>query len=231
MIVRSDICKDLLQKRYVMGELTKEKLFQYRSYAKKKRAELWELGYEGDDLERKIRYYCGSWLRNKKPSRMQASNKRRRNSATHKTKAKASKYKRQNDSLWGYTEAIWNDYGFADMRRKHPRKVEAKTREQLYEWMVQQLTKQNNRSAYRNERGIYPRMTRIRDGNLSKSENFKNATNISIDQVLPGKGYRFNNMVLCQRQQNKQKNATHTLLTEDVLKHQRKVEKKLRRKK
>lgn len=231
MIVKNDMCKDLLQRRLDMGVLTPEILTKYRTYSRKKKADLWSQGLSGDELERKLRYYCASWLRDKKPSRMYKSNKRRRNCPVHKAKQKESRYKRQNESLWGYTEAIWNDYGFADMRRKQPRKVEPKSREELYDWLCKQLKKQNFRSAYRNERGVYPKMTRIRDGNLSKADNFLYCTNISIDQVLPSKGYRYNNMVLCQRQQNKQKNATHPFLTEDVLKAQRKAQKIRRRKK
>ena len=226
---KNDICWDLLTKRKYMGELNAEKLTKYRVYARKKKAQLFAEGYVDDEHERRLRYYCGSWLCNTKPSRMKLSNKRRRNCPVHKSTAKVSRYKRRNSSLWGYTEAMWNDYAFADMRRKNPRRVMWKNRQKLYEWIAKQLKIQNNRSAYRNERGVYPRMTRIKDGNLTPKENFLNKTNLSIDRVNPSIGYMKHNVVLCQRKQNKDKNAIHLYQTEDVVKLQRKVKKKFSR--
>jgi len=164
-------------------------------------------------------------LRDKKPSRMDKSNKRRRNCPIHKNKAKESKYKRMNLNLWGFTESMWNDYAFADMRRKNPRRVMWKTRKELYHWLVKQLKKQNHRSAHRNERGIYPKMTRIRDGNLTPKENFNIKTNLSIDRIFNKYGYVEGNMRLVQRQQNKDKNAIHYYQAEDVIKDMRKAKK------
>ena len=228
-IRKNDICWDLLTKRKHMGELNAEKLTKYRVYARKKKAQLFEEGYENDEHEYWLRHYCGSWLRDKKPSRMGASNKRRRNCPIHKATAKASRYKRRNGSLWGFTEAMWNDYAFADKRRKNPRRVMWKIREELYEWLMKQLDIQNKRSAYRNKLGVYPKMTRIKDGDLTPQENFLNKTNLSIDRILPHLGYVKGNMVLCQRQQNKDKNAIHLYQTEDTVKLQRKATKRFSR--
>ena len=221
----NDICKDLLMKRKKMGELDANILTKYRRYAKKKKAQLFAEGYIDDDHEYWIRHYCGAWLRNKKPSRMDKSNKRRRNCPIYKKKAKISKYKKMNASLWGFTHMMWNHYAIADMKRKNPRRVMWKTRKELYLWLVKQLKKQGGRSAYRNRNGIYPYMTRIRNGNLTPKENFFNKTNLSIDRILSDKGYLEGNMVLCQRQQNKDKSAIHLYQTEDVVKLQRKATK------
>ena len=169
---QNDICKDLLMKRKKMGELNAEILTKYRRYARDKKAQLFAEGYVDDDHEYWLRYYCASWLRDKKPSRMDKSNKRRRNSLVHKKKAKISKYKRMNLNLWGFTESMWNDYSFSDMRRKNLRRVMWKTRKELYHWLVKQLKKQGGRSAHRNRNGIYPKMTMIRDGNLTPKQNF-----------------------------------------------------------
>ena len=106
-----------------------------------------------------------------------------------------------------------------------------KTRKELYVWLSKQLKIQNNRSAHRNERGIYPKMTMKRDGNLTPKENFAIKTNLSIDRILPKKGYIEGNMVLVQRQQNKDKNAIHLFQTEDVVKLQRKATKFFAKKK
>ena len=130
-----------------------------------------------------------------------------------------------NASLWGFTHMMWNHYAIADMKRKNPRRVMWKTRKELYLWLVKQLKKQGGRSAYRNRNGIYPYMTRIRNGNLTPKENFFNKTNLSIDRILSDKGYLEGNMVLCQRQQNRDKNAIHLYQTEDVVKLQRKATK------
>tara|TARA_R100001163_G_scaffold58347_1_gene46625 strand:+ start:61 stop:774 length:714 start_codon:yes stop_codon:yes gene_type:complete len=225
-IVRNnDICKDLLLRREKMGLLTPEILTKYRRYARNKKAQLFEEGYVGDEHEYWLRHYCSAWLRDKKPSRMDKSNKRRRNCPIHKNKAKESKYKRMNLNLWGFTESMWNDYAFADMRRKNPRRVMWKTRKELYHWLVKQLEKQNHRSAHRNERGIYPKMTRIRDGNLTPKENFNIKTNLSIDRIFNKYGYVEGNMRLVQRQQNKDKNAIHYYQAEDVIKDMRKAKK------
>ena len=221
----NDICKDLLMKRKKMGELDANILTKFRIYAKKKKAKLFAEGYVDDDHEYWIRHYCGAWLRNKKPSRMDKSNKRRRNCPIYKKKAKISKYKKMNASLWGFTHMMWNHYAIADMKRKNPRRVMWKTRKELYLWLVKQLKKQGGRSAYRNRNGIYPYMTRIRNGNLTPKENFFNKTNLSIDRILSDKGYLEGNMVLCQRQQNRDKNAIHLYQTEDVVKLQRKATK------
>ena len=120
---------------------------------------------------------------------------------------------------------MWNDYAFSDKKRKNPRQVMWKNRKELYIWLMAMLRKQNYRSAYRNEKGIYPKLTRVKDGNLTPKENFLNKTNLSIDRILPKKGYVEGNMVLCQRQQNKDKNAIHLYQTEDVVKLQRKATK------
>jgi hypothetical protein len=104
-----------------------------------------------------------------------------------------------------------------------------KTRKELYHWLINQLKKQGGRSAYRNKRGVYPKMTMIRDGNLTPKENFLIDTNLSIDRILPDKFYIEGNMVLCQRQQNKDKNAIHLYQTEDVVKLQRKATKQFSR--
>jgi len=225
LVRRNDICKDLLLKREKMGELTPEIITKYRRYARNKKAQLFEEGYVGDEHEYWLRYYCAGWLRDKKPSRMDKSNKRRRNCPIHKKKAKKSKYKRMNLSLWGFTESMWNNYAFADMRRKNPRRVMWKTRKELYLWLVKQLKKQGHRSAHSNERNIYPKMTRIRDGNLTPKENFNIKTNLSIDRILNNRGYVEGNMKLVQRQQNKDKNALHYYQAEDVIKHMRKARK------
>ena len=156
---------------------------------------------------------------------MDKCNKRRRNSLVHKKKAKISKYKRMNLNLWGFTESMWNDYAFADMRRKNPRRVMWKTRKKLYHWLVKQLKIQGGRSAHRNRNGIYPKMTKIRDGNLTSKQNFNIKTNLSVDRILNNKWYVEGNMVLVQRQQNKDKNAIHLYQTEDVVKLQRKATK------
>ena len=222
---QNDICKDLLMKRKKMGELNAEILTKYRRYARDKKAQLFAEGYVDDDHEYWLRYYCASWLRDKKPSRMDKSNKRRRNSLVHKKKAKISKYKRMNLNLWGFTESMWNDYSFSDMRRKNLRRVMWKTRKELYHWLVKQLKKQGGRSAHRNRNGIYPKMTMIRDGNLTPKQNFLIQTNLSIDRILNNKWYVEGNMVLCQRQQNKDKSAIHLYQTEDVVKLQRKATK------
>jgi hypothetical protein len=222
---QNDICKDLLMKRKKMGELNAEILTKYRRYARDKKAQLFAEGYVDDDHEYWLRYYCASWLRDKKPSRMDKSNKRRRNSLVHKKKAKISKYKRMNLNLWGFTESMWNDYAFADMRRKNPRRVMWKTRKELYHWLVKQLKIQGGRSAHRNRNGIYPKMTKIRDGNLTSKQNFNIKTNLSVDRILNNKWYVEGNMVLVQRQQNKDKNAIHLYQTEDVVKLQRKATK------
>ena len=222
---QNDICKDLLMKRKKMGELNAEILTKYRRYARDKKAQLFAEGYVDDDHEYWLRYYCASWLRDKKPSRMDKSNKRRRNSLVHKKKAKISKYKRMNLNLWGFTESMWNDYAFADMRRKNPRRVMWKTRKKLYHWLVKQLKIQGGRSAHRNRNGIYPKMTKIRDGNLTSKQNFNIKTNLSVDRILNNKWYVEGNMVLVQRQQNKDKNAIHLYQTEDVVKLQRKATK------
>ena len=222
---QNDICKDLLMKRKKMGELNAEILTKFRRYAKNKKAQLFAEGYVDDDHEYWLRYYCASWLRDKKPSRMDKSNKRRRNSLVHKKKAKISKYKRMNLNLWGFTESMWNDYSFSDMRRKNLRRVMWKTRKELYHWLVKQLKKQGGRSAHRNRNGIYPKMTMIRDGNLTPKQNFLIQTNLSIDRILNNKWYVEGNMVLVQRQQNKDKNAIHLYQTEDVVKLQRKATK------
>lgn len=221
----NDICKDLLMKRKKMGELNAEILTKYRRYAKNKKAQLFAEGYVDDEHEYWLRYYCATWLRDKKPSRMDKSNKRRRNCPEHKKKAKVAKYKRMNLNLWGFTESMWNDYAFADMRRKNPRRVMWKTRKELYHWLVKQLKKQRGRSAHRNRNGIYPKMTMIRDGNLTPKQNFAIKTNLSIDRILNNKWYVDGNMVLVQRQQNKDKNAIHLYQTEDVVKLQRKATK------
>jgi len=226
---QNDICKDLLMKRKKMGELDAETLTKFRRYARNKKAQLFVEGYVDDEHEYWLRHYCASWLRDKKPSRMDKSNKRRRNCPTHKKKAKVAKYKRMNLNTWGFTESMWNNYAFADMRRKYPRRVMWKTRKELYHWLIKQLKKQGGRSAYRNKRGVYPKMTMIRDGNLTPKENFLIDTNLSIDRILPDKFYIEGNMVLCQRQQNKDKNAIHLLQTEDVVKLQRKATKYLSR--
>ena len=68
-------------------------------------------------------------------------------------------------------------------------------------------------------------MTRIRSGNLTPKENFAIKTNLSIDRILTHRGYVEGNMVLVQRQQNKDKNAIHLYQTEDVVKLQRKATK------
>ena len=224
-IRNNDICKDLLMKRKKMGELNAEILTKYRRYARNKKAQLFVEGYVDDDHEYWLRYYCAAWLRDKKPSRMDKSNKRRRNSLVHKKKAKISKYKRMNLNLWGFTESMWNDYSFSDMRRKNLRRVMWKTRKELYHWLVKQLKKQGGRSAHRNRNGIYPKMTMIRDGNLTPKQNFLIQTNLSIDRILNNKWYVEGNMVLVQRQQNKDKNAIHLYQTEDVVKLQRKATK------
>jgi len=224
-IRQNDICKDLLMKRKKMGELNAEILTKYRRYARNKKAQLFAEGYVDDDHEYWLRYYCATWLRDKKPSRMDKSNKRRRNCPVHKAKAKESKYKRMNLNLWGFTEAMWNDYSFADMRRKNPRRVMWKTRKELYHWLVKQLKIQGGRSAHRNRNGIYPKMTMIRNGNLTPKQNFLIQTNLSIDRILNNKWYVEGNMVLVQRQQNKDKNAIHLYQTEDVVKLQRKATK------
>tara|TARA_R100000963_G_C4603337_1_gene76271 strand:- start:33 stop:734 length:702 start_codon:yes stop_codon:yes gene_type:complete len=229
-IRKNDICRDLLIKRKHMGELNAERLTKFRIYAKKKKAQLFEEGYENDDHEYWLRHYCRSWLCDKKPSRIKASNKYRRNCSAHKKKAKASKYKRMNLNTWGFTEAMWNNFALADMRRKHPRRVMWKTRKELYEWIVKQLKIQNNRSAYRNKRGVYPKMTMIRDGNLTPNQNFLIKPNLSIDRILPHQHYVKGNVVLCQRQQNKDKNAIHLYQAEDVVKLQRKATKTFARK-
>ena len=225
IVRRNDICKDKLIKRENMGELTPEILTKYRRYARDTKAKLFAKGLEGDEHEAELNRLCGAWLRDKKPSRMDKSNKRRRNSSVHKAKAKESKYKRMNLNLWGFTEAMWNDYAFADMRRKNPRRVMWKTRKELYHWLVKQLKKQNYRSAHRNERKIYPKMTRIRDGNLTPEENFAIKTNLSIDRIFNQYGYIEGNMRLVQRQQNKDKNAIHYYQAEDVIKDMRKAKK------
>jgi hypothetical protein len=230
-IRNNDINKDLLIKRFDMGELTQEILTKYRSYSKNKKAQLFEMGFSGDELEKKLRYYCASWLRDKKPTRMSASNKRRRNCPKHKATAKASKYARRNGSLWGFSEAMWNDYAFADLRRTNPKKVMWKNRQAFYDWLVATLEEQNGRSAMRNQRGVYPKMTRKKDGNLSREENFKNATNISVDRILPHLGYVKNNVCLIQRQQNKDKNAIHLYQAEDTVRLQRKAKKKMSKRK
>ena len=209
IVKRNDICRDLLLKREKMGLLTPEILTKYRRYARNKKAQLFEEGYVGDEHEYWLRHYCSAWLRDKKPSRMDKSNK----------------YKRMNLSLWGFTESMWNNYAFADMKKENPRRVMWKNRKELYHWLVKQLKIQNNRSAHRNERGIYPYMTRIRNGNLTPKQNFAIKTNLSIDRILPKKGYIEGNMVLVQRQQNKDKNAIHLYQTEDVVKLQRKATK------
>ena len=214
-----------------MGELNAETLTKYRRYARNKKAQLFAEGLVDDEHEYWLRYYCASWLRDKKPSRMDKSNKRRRNCPIHKKKAKESKYKRMNLSFWGFTESMWNDYAFADMRRKNPRRVMWKTRRELYHWLVKQLKKQGGRSAHRNRNGIYPYMTRIRDGNLTPKQNFTIKTNLSIDRILNNKWYVEGNMVLVQRQQNKDKNAIHLYQTEDVVKLQRKATKFFAKKK
>ena len=225
IVKRNDICRDLLLKREKMGLLTPEILTKYRRYARNKKAQLFEEGYVDDEHEYWLRHYCASWLRDKKPSRMDKSNKRRRNCPIHKKKAKVAKYKRMNLSLWGFTESMWNNYAFADMKKENPRQVMWKNRKELYHWLVKQLKIQNNRSAHRNERGIYPKMTMKRDGNLTPKQNFAIKTNLSIDRILPSKGYIEGNMVLVQRQQNKDKNAIHLFQTEDVVKLQRKATK------
>ncbi len=225
IVKRNDICKDKLIKRENMGELTPEILTKFRRYARDKKAELFAKGLEGDEHEKELNRLCGAWLRDKKPSRMDKSNKRRRNCPVHKKKAKKSKYKRMNLNLWGFTESMWNDYAFADMRRKNPRRVMWKNRKELYHWLVKQLKKQGGRSAHRNERGIYPKMTMKRDGNLTPKQNFAIKTNLSIDRTLNKYGYVEGNMVLVQRQQNKDKNAIHLHQTEDVVKLQRKATK------
>jgi len=225
IVKRNDICRDLLLKREKMGLLTPEILTKYRRYARNKKAQLFEEGYVDDEHEYWLRHYCASWLRDKKPSRMDKSNKRRRNCPIHKKKAKVAKYKRMNLSLWGFTESMWNNYAFADMKKENPRQVMWKNRKELYHWLVKQLKIQNNRSAHRNERGIYPYMTRIRNGNLTPKQNFAIKTNLSIDRILPNKGYIEGNMALVQRQQNKDKNAIHLFQTEDVVKLQRKATK------
>ena len=224
-IRKNDICNDLLMKRKKMGELNAEILTKYRRYARDKKAQLFEEGYVDDEHEYWLRHYCASWLRDKKPSRMDKSNKRRRNCPIHKKKAKESKYERMNLNLWGFTESMWNNYGFADMRRKNPRRVMWKTRKELYVWLSKQLEKQGGRSAHSNRKGIYPKMTMIRDGNLTPKENYNIKTNLSIDRTLNEYGYVEGNMVLVQRQQNKDKNAIHLYQTEDVVKLQRKARK------
>ena len=225
-IVRNnDICKDKLIKRENMGELTPGILTKYRRYARDTKARLFAEGLVGDKHEKELNRLCGAWLRDKKPSRMDKSNKRRRNCPVHKAKAKESKYKRMNLNLWGFTEAMWNDYAFSDMRRKNPRQVMWKNRKELYHWIVKQLKKQGHRSAHSNERNIYPKMTRIRDGNLTPKENFNIKTNLSIDRILNNRGYVEGNMKLVQRQQNKDKNALHYYQAEDVIKHMRKARK------
>ncbi len=208
-----------------MGELNAEILTKYRRYARNKKAQLFAEGYVDDEHEYWLRYYCGAWLRNKKPSRVDKQNKHRRNCPKFKKKAKISKYKKMNSSLWGFTYMMWNHYAIADMKRKNPRRVMWKTRKELYLWLVKQLKKQGGRSAHRNERGIYPYMTRIRSGNLTPKENFAIKTNLSIDRILTHRGYVEGNMVLVQRQQNKDKNAIHLYQTEDVVKLQRKATK------
>ena len=208
-----------------MGELNAEILTKYRRYARNKKAQLFAEGYVDDDHEYWLRYYCATWLRDKKPSRMDKSNKRRRNCPIYKKKAKISKYKNMNASLWGFTESMWNDYAIADMRRKNPRRVLWKTRKELYHWLVKQLKIQGGRSAHRNRNGIYPKMTMIRNGNLTPKQNFLIQTNLSIDRILNNKWYVEGNMVLVQRQQNKDKNAIHLYQTEDVVKLQRKATK------
>jgi hypothetical protein len=65
----------------------------------------------------------------------------------------------------------------------------------------------------------------IRDGNLTPKENYNIKTNLSIDRTLSEYGYVEGNMVLVQRQQNKDKNAIHLHQTEDVVKLQRKARK------
>jgi len=228
-IRKNDICPDLLIKRKKMGELNAEILTKYRIYARNKKAQLFEEGYVDDEHEYWLRHYCRSWLCDKKPSRIDTSNKRRRNCPEHKKKAKISKYKRMNLNTWGFTEAMWNNFALSDMRRKHPRRVMWKTRKELHEWIIKQLKIQNNRSAYRNKKGVYPKMTMIRDGNLTPKENFLIKSNISIDRILPHKHYVKGNVVLCQRQQNKDKNAIHLHLAEDVVRLQRKATKRFSR--
>tara|TARA_R110002012_G_scaffold157292_1_gene318439 strand:- start:2412 stop:3125 length:714 start_codon:yes stop_codon:yes gene_type:complete len=228
-IRQNDICKDLLMKRKKMGELNAEILTKYRRYARDKKAQLFEEGYVDDEHEYWLRHYCASWLRDKKPSRMDKSNKRRRTCPVHKATAKKSRYERRAKDWWGFTEAMWNDYSFSDKKRKNPKQVMWKNRKELYIWIMAMLRKQNYRSAYRNEKGIYPKLTRVKDGNLTPKENFLNKTNLSIDRILPHRGYVEGNMVLCQRQQNKDKNAIHLHQTEDVVKLQRKATKQFSR--
>ena len=92
IVKRNDICKDKLIKRENMGELTPEILTKFRRYARDKKAELFAKGLEGDEHEAELNRLCGAWLRDKKPSRMEKSNKRRRNSSVHKAKAIAYLY-------------------------------------------------------------------------------------------------------------------------------------------
>ena len=225
IVRRNDICKDFLFKREKMRLITPEILTKYRRYARNKKAQLFAEGYVGDEHEYWLRHYCSAWLRDKKPSRMDKSNKRRRNCPIHKKKAKVAKYKRMNLNLWGFTEAMWNDYAFADMRRKNPRRVMWKNRKELFHWLVKQLKKQGGRSAHRNRNGIYPKMTKIRDGNLTPKQNFAIKTNLSIDRIFNKYGYVEGNMRLVQRQQNKDKNAIHYYQAEDVIKDMRKAKK------